>query len=244
MPPLAARKGVRPATFVICGRVCKNSLSLVALSHLVHRYGDRDLEGFMMRTSQWLAVPGTACVAACYTSGVVAVSPPPSDSSPAQLPAETSRAASPSGLTLTCEVFCSQTKARPGTPVCVGRWLRRIALKAASSAWRQRNSRWSFQCLARSSKRNWSRPCQSPRRSGVLSRQSLRASPPLFARIRFGCFKSSAQRIVSADAAGEMTVVIEDLEPGIELLLARRDRGAEWTARLRSRHLPGAYLPG
>ena len=46
------------------------------------------------------------------------------------------------------------------------------------------------------------------------------------------------------DAAGEMTVVIEDLEPGIELLLARRDRGAEWTTRLSASHLPGPDLPG
>ena len=84
----------------------------------------------MIRTSQWLAVLGTACVAACYSSGVVAVSQPPADTSPAQLPAETSRAASPSGLTLTCEMFCSQTKLRTGNARL--RWTMAAADRAQS----------------------------------------------------------------------------------------------------------------
>lgn len=84
----------------------------------------------MMRTSQWLGVLGTACVAACYSSGVVAVGQAPADNSPAQLPAETSRAASPSGLTLTCEVFCSQTKLRTGNARL--RWTMAAADRAQS----------------------------------------------------------------------------------------------------------------
>ena len=169
----------------------------------------------MMRTSQWLAVLGTACVAACYTSGVVAVSPPPSDSSPAQLPAETSRAASPSGLTLTCEVFCSQTKARTGNARL--RWTMAAADRAQSRVLSLATAKQTleFSVFGPEFEQELvaTLPVASPLGGPVAAIAQGKPAARRAYQVRLLEIERPTDRAV--DAAGEMTVVIEDLEPGL-----------------------------
>ena len=198
----------------------------------------------MKLTSQWLAVLATACLAACYTSGVVAVGQPPADNSPAQLPAETSRAASPSGLTLTCEVFCSQTKARTGNARL--RWTMPASARAQSRITSLASAKQTLELSVYGPEFETglfailpvSQPYRAPRR-GPCSRKaghSPRVSGSAAAnRAPHGCGRGCGRR---DDRRGGGSRARN------ELLVARRDRGAGWTTRLRSRHLPGADLPG
>ena len=167
----------------------------------------------MMRTSQWLAVLGTACVAACYTSGVVAVSPPPADSSPAQLPAETSRAASPSGLTLTCEMFCSQTKARTGNARL--RWTMAAADRAQSRVLSLATAKQTleFSVYGPEFEKELVATLPVARRAGVPAIAQGKPPARRAYQVRLLQIEKPADRAV--DAAGEMTVVIEDVEPGM-----------------------------
>src|SRR5690349_20513078 len=78
-------------------------ISLVPLLETAVRHRGREV---VMRTAQRLAGSVVACAAGFFACGIVGNG---------QLPAENVRTESPSGLTLTCEVFCSQTKIRTGS---------------------------------------------------------------------------------------------------------------------------------
>ena len=170
----------------------------------------------MKLTSQWLAVLATACLAACYTSGVVADAQPPADSSPAQLPAETSRAASPSGLTLTCEVFCSQTKARTGNARL--RWTMPAAARAQSRIASLASAKQTLELSVYGPEFEAGLFAILPVSQPVIGRSVAalaQGKPPTLRAYQVRLLQIERPTDVSADAAGEMTVVVEDLEPGL-----------------------------
>ena len=169
----------------------------------------------MIRTSQWLAVLGTACVAACFSSGVVAVSQPPADTSPAQLPAETSRAASPSGLTLTCEMFCSQTKLRTGNARL--RWTMAAADRAQNRVLSLSTAKQTLELSVYGPEFEKdlvaTLPISSPTARGVPA--IAQGKPPALRAYQVRLLEIERPAGREVDAAGEMTVVIEDLEAGM-----------------------------
>ena len=199
----------------------------------------------MIRTSQWLAVLGTACVAACYSSGVVAGGQPPADNSPAQLPAETSRAASPSGLTLTCEMFCSQTKLRTGNARL--RWTMAAADRAQSRVLSLATAKQTleFSVYGQEFEKDLvaTLPISSPTARGVAGNRSGQA--PRSARVSGPAHRDRAAARPGASRCCRRDEC-RDRRPGArsQLFLARRDRSAEGTTRLLPRHLPGTDLPG
>lgn len=178
----------------------------------------------MKRTSQWLAVSAAACLTACYASGVVAGGQLPAENSGAQLPAENSRAGSPSGLTLTCEVFCSQTRLRTGNARI--RWTLPPSALAASGITNLANSKQALELSVFSEGFEKglfaTLPISIPtpeRPIGALARPIgtlAQGKPPALRayQVRLIEIERPPGR-APADVAGEMSVVIEDLEPGV-----------------------------
>lgn len=179
-----------------------------------------------MQRPLWLALSAAACLTACYPTGVGAGGQRPAENSSAgaavQLPAENAAAQSPSGLTVTCEVFCSQTKLRTANARI--RWMFQPGALAAGGMTTLANAKQTlevsvfdqgfdkglFATLPISISPGDRQGAPLPRPIAALAQ----GKPPTLRAYQIRLIEIE-RPTTRSDAAGEMTVVIEDLEPGM-----------------------------
>jgi hypothetical protein len=159
-----------------------------------------------MRTAHRLAGSVVACAAGFFACGIVGNG---------QLPAENARAESPSGLTLTCEVFCSQTKMRTGTARL--RWriqpATRTGIGLATLADAKQTLELSVFDQGFEKGLFVTLPISQPGPGSPIAALAQGKPPTLRAyQVQLVAVERTA---VAADAANEMSVLVENLEAGM-----------------------------
>ena len=160
-----------------------------------------------MRTAHRLAGSVVACLTGFFTCGIVGN---------VQLPAENARAESPSGLTLTCEVFCSQTKLRTGNARL--RWRIDPAARARSGLATLAEAKQTLELTVfdQGFEKGLfvTMPVSQPVTGRAVAALAQGKPPTLRAyQVQLIAIERAPER--AADATSEMSVVIENLEPGM-----------------------------